>query len=98
LENGLPPGVGQTMGQLQEIAEYVTLRTSPKDTIYYWSSLMDLYFMLDRRASYEIIWPYYAGALGERDKIFDATYFLLGDNSLGIEETPQWLLEGLDEN
>lgn len=98
LDNGLPEGTGQTIAQLQEIAAYITARTTPTDTIYYWSSLIDLYFLLDRRCSYDIIWPYYAGALGDRDKIFTATYFLVGDNSLGIEETPPWLTDGLAQN
>lgn len=98
LDNGLPDGAGQTISHLQEIAQYITYHTSKEDTIYYWSSLMDLYFMLDRRSSYEIIWPYYAGSLGHREEIFTATYFLVGDNSLGIEATPQWLIDGLAQN
>jgi 4-amino-4-deoxy-L-arabinose transferase-like glycosyltransferase len=95
LIEGLPTGVGETMVAVQDLASYLRERTTSDDTIYYWSNLMELYYVADRRSADEIIWPIYAGADGDREDIFNATYFLLGSVPLGYDENPDWLEAGL---
>lgn len=97
LNAGLPAGVGQSMAVMQELGDYINGRTGPDDTIYYWSNLMELYYLADRRAPIDIIWPIYVEIDGRYEKIFTAEYILIGhDTPLGFDDTlPQWLQDGL---
>ncbi len=95
LKEGLPAGVAETMEALDEIGQYVNSHTETDDTIYYWSNFMELYYLADRRSSADIIWPLYIDAFGQRNKIFEAEFILLGDTPLGYQEVPEWLKQGL---
>jgi len=96
---GMPEGVGASMGALSEIAAYIDAHTEPDDTIYYWSNLMQLYYMANRRSAKDIIWPLYIDATGPPEEVFTATYFVLGqDMPLGFTEQPAWLSEGLEDH
>jgi len=95
---GLPEGAGATMGAIQELADYIDTHTVPSDTIYYWSNLMELYYVADRRSATDIIWPVYVEATGSRERLFDAKYIVLGDTPLGYSDIPAWLSKGLKEN
>ena len=94
---GLPDGAGETEVALQEIAAYLDTHTTSDDTIYYWSNLMQLYFLADRRSAYDIIWPIYLGATEPAEQVFTATYILIGDEALGYDEPPDWFEQGLTE-
>lgn len=94
---GLPEGVGQTMVAIQELADYIDSHSAPSDTIYYWSNLMELYYVADRRSAVDIIWPLYIEATGSRERLFDAEYIVLGDIPLGYSDVPEWLRSGLEE-
>jgi hypothetical protein len=92
---GLPDNAGETAVALQELADYLAAHTGPDDTIYYWSNLMQLYYMADRRAVIDIVWPLYLDATGPRERIFQARYIIVGDTPLGYTESPDWFREGL---
>jgi hypothetical protein len=94
---GLPNNAGQTAVALQEVADYLADHTEPDDTIYYWSNLMQLYYLADRRAATDIIWPIYVEATGSRERIFQAHYIIVGDTPLGYSETPDWFIQGVAE-
>ena len=98
LIGGLPDGAGETQLALEGIATYLDEHTTSEDTIYYWSNIMQLYFLVDRRSSYDIIWPVYLGATQPLEQVFTATYILVGDYALGYDEPPDWFEQGLAEN
>jgi hypothetical protein len=96
LEGGLPDGVAETMQAIEEIGQYIKVHTNQHETIYYWSNFMELYYYADRQSSADIIWPLYVDAFDNKEQVFEAEYILLGDTPLGYQETPAWLIEGLN--
>lgn len=96
LEEGLPEGVAETMQAIEEIGQYINAHTDQDETIYYWSNFMELYYYADRQSSAGIIWPLYVDAFDNKEQVFEAEYILLGDTPLGYQETPAWLIEGLN--
>ncbi len=80
----------------EELARYLQERTTPDDYIYYWSSHVEFYYLANRRAPIDIIWPRYAEATGSYRRIFtpQTKYVVLGQVFAGdVGTTPTWLYE-----
>jgi 4-amino-4-deoxy-L-arabinose transferase-like glycosyltransferase len=83
---------------VEQLADYIEINTNPTDRIYYWSDNVQLYFLANRRAPIDNIWPFYAEATGPYKRIFSSTtkYIIVG-NSIQVAR-PDWLEEELDKN
>jgi 4-amino-4-deoxy-L-arabinose transferase-like glycosyltransferase len=92
------PEMGPKLVQLQELADYIMQNTTPTDHIYYWSFDVQLYYLADRRATVDIIWPEYAELTGAPERIFAPTtkYVVIDTNING--GVPQWIRQGLAES
>ncbi|MCB8983581.1 MAG: glycosyltransferase family 39 protein [Ardenticatenaceae bacterium] len=102
LVNGLPDGAGMVALEMEDLAAYVQTHTAPDDTIYFWSNFMELYFLADRHAVIDTIWPIAVSVTGadslKRDQIFNATLIIIDNYTIvGVETMPDWLAAGLAE-
>lgn len=89
------PEEGSQLVQLQELADYISQHTNPTDYIYYWSFQIQPYYLADRRAPVEAIWPEYVEAYGSYRRIFGAnTKYVILDKAINIP-TPDWIYEEL---
>jgi len=100
LVNGLPDGAGQVALEMEDLAAYIQAHTAPEDTIYFWSNFMELYFLADRHAVIDTIWPIAVAVTGaephKRDQIFNATLIIIDNYTIvGVETMPEWLAAGL---
>ena len=93
------PEEGPKLVQVQNLADYIAQRTTPADHIYYWSYHVQLYYLADRRAPIEVIWPEYIEAYeGSRQRIFGpTTRYIVVDTDINIP-TPAWIYARLDED
>jgi hypothetical protein len=92
------PGAGKLYLEIKPVAEYIQAHTNPNDLIYYWGIDAELYYLADRHASIEFIWPYYAAASPTLANIFaPATkYIILADAE--SQRRPDWLMDGIRQN
>lgn len=63
---------------------------------------MELYFLADRHAVIDTIWPIAVSVTGadslKRDQIFNATLIIIDNYTIvGVETMPDWLAAGLAE-
>ena len=72
------------------------VRTSPANTIYYWSGDVQIYYLADRYCPVDIIWPIDAEATGPYQRIFSpqTRYVILGDSY--FIPRPGWLYTELE--
>ncbi len=80
----------------QKIAAYIRDNTTPDDFIYAWSDNVQIYYLADRRAPIEFIWPINAEAADSYKFIFlpQTKYIIVGESILAVK--PEWLNEGLE--
>ena len=72
-------------------AEHIKTHSSPDDYIYAWSDYAQIYYLAERRAPIDIIWPTYAESTGPYERIFSSkTKFIIVGKSY-LAETPDWL-------
>jgi 4-amino-4-deoxy-L-arabinose transferase-like glycosyltransferase len=92
------PEMGPKLVQLQQLADYIAQNTTPTDRIYYWSFNVQLYYLADRRAAVDFIWPEYAELIDAPEQIFAPTtkYVVIDTNING--GVPEWIWQGLAEN
>ena len=100
LVNGLPDDAGMVALEMADLAAYIQAHSLPDDTIYFWSNFMELYFLADRHAVIDTIWPIAVSVTGEdahkREKIFTATLIIIDNYTIvGVETMPDWLAAGL---
>jgi 4-amino-4-deoxy-L-arabinose transferase-like glycosyltransferase len=83
--------IGPDFPQVQKLADYVQRHSLATDRLYYWSESMQLYYLADRRAPIEIIWPLYVEAMGPYQRIFGPqTKYIIVSRSNRIPP-PVWL-------
>ena len=84
--------------RLLTTAEYIQARTTADDFIYSWSNNAQIYYLTDRRAPIDMIWPIYAQATGPYQRIFSprTKYILVGESNTAI--TPGWLYQELEKS
>lgn len=87
---------GTGMVASQKIAAYIRDNTTPDDFIYAWSDNVQIYYLADRRAPIEFIWPINAEAADSYKFIFlpQTKYIIVGESILAVK--PEWLNEGLE--
>ncbi len=100
LVNGLPDEAGVVALEMQDLGTYIQAHTRPDDTIYFWSNFMELYFLADRHAVIDTIWPIAVSVTGadvhKREQIFTATMIIIDNYTIvGVETMPDWLAAGL---
>jgi 4-amino-4-deoxy-L-arabinose transferase-like glycosyltransferase len=87
-----------SIGQQEELFDYVASHTTPGDFIYVWSINLQLYYYADRLPPIDIVWPSYISATGPPERIFNPrTKYIVVDNAK-IFSRPQWLLDGLEKD
>jgi hypothetical protein len=84
--------------KVDQLTEYISSHTTPEDCIYYWSDNVQLYYLADRHAPIDNIWPFYAEATGPYQRIFspNTKYIIVGESINAAR--PDWLSEELDKN
>jgi 4-amino-4-deoxy-L-arabinose transferase-like glycosyltransferase len=65
------PADGPGLIRVQQVADYIRTHTSPSDQIYYWSDRVQLYYLAQRRAPFDLLWPVYATDIGPYQEISD---------------------------
>ncbi|MDM8529575.1 hypothetical protein QUF63_00290 [Anaerolineales bacterium HSG25] len=98
-ETFIEKGWGNTeLLELQELADYIQQNTTSDDYIYYWSGNMQLYYLSNRRAPIDIIWPIYIEATGPYNRIFtpQTKYIIVGESN-NIPQ-PDWLYPELEKS
>lgn len=102
LVSGLPDEAGVVALEMKDLAAYIQAHTAPDDTIYFWSNFMELYFLADRHAVIDTIWPIAVSVTGadvhKREQIFTAALIVIDNYTIvGVETMPDWLAAGLAE-
>ena len=93
------PEEGSYLVRVQNLADYISQRTTPADHIYYWSYHVQLYYLADRQTPIESPWPEYIEAFAASpQRIFgpDTKYIIL-DTAINIP-TPDWIYDELAED
>lgn len=82
-----------------KISEYVQSRTNPDDLIYVWSNYVQIYYLANRRAPIEFIWPINVEVAGSYERLFSpqTKYIVVGDSIIPAEE-PKWMNEELEKS
>jgi 4-amino-4-deoxy-L-arabinose transferase-like glycosyltransferase len=70
---------GPQLVLLQDVADYIQVRTTPADRITYWSDNVQLYYLTNRLAPIDVIWLHYAEVSGPYQRIFtpQTKYFIV---------------------
>ncbi|HLO32228.1 MAG TPA: hypothetical protein VK249_23970 [Anaerolineales bacterium] len=90
--------VGEEEFASWQISNYVKAHTKPDDFIYIWGNRVESYYYADRLPPIDMLWPYYVGATGSPNRIFDpSTKYIVVDEPEKIDR-PQWLLDGIAAN
>ena len=81
-----------------KIAQYLQSHTTKDDFIYTWSDNAQIYYLTDRQAPIDIIWPSYAEATGPYQRIFiPRTKYIIVGNSI-VAAKPNWLSKELEKS
>ena len=89
---------GENYVKVNKIVEYIISNTCPDDYIYIWSNDPQIYYLTNRRAPIDMIWPLYAEATGSYQRIFSprTKYIVVGDSIQAAK--PEWLFEELKKS
>ncbi len=80
-----------------KIAEHIKENSTPADKILNWSDLAQIYYIADRRASVDVIWPLSIPLLGDPIRALEPepTYIITGPVMTPNEKVPLWLISYL---
>jgi hypothetical protein len=87
---------GESILRAYRLADYIAKRTDPSDRVYYWSGDVQFYYVADRRAATDIIWPINLEATGPYDRIFSPqTAYVIVGTSYSVPR-PDWMYVELE--
>ena len=91
-------GTGKIYLRVMKIAAYIQENTSPNEPVFYWGDDVQFYYLANRRAAVEIIWPDYIQALGLYEEVRSSQprYIIVTD--LLWQDRPEWLEQVLQES
>ena len=93
-----------TMGKVnilaENIANYIKENSDEDDLIFTWTELAQINYLSGRHSSSDVIWPLYVTFFGPPERVFEEKplYIVYGPHFFYEEESPNWLINELNEN